>query len=94
MRFLSRRVSAGSSAEFRRLALEPHAWLREAVKGITVMPEFDLRYLLLIPFSLAEAFLLWALWQLNKEISKEKRRQSQIPSSVEGTSHRLFSKAI
>ena len=58
------------------------------------MPEFDLRYLLLIPFTLAEAFLFWALWQLNREICKEKKREGRIPSSVESTGHKLFSKAI
>jgi hypothetical protein len=58
------------------------------------MPEFDLRYLLLIPFTLAEAFLLWALWQLHREISKQRKRQSRIPSRVGSKVQRLFSKAF
>ena len=57
------------------------------------MSEFDLRYLFLIPLTLAEAFLLWALWQLQREIRKERKRQRQIPSSVESAVQRLFFKA-
>jgi hypothetical protein len=37
------------------------------------MSEFDFRYLMLIPFTLAEAFLLWAVWQLQKQMKKPKR---------------------
>jgi hypothetical protein len=40
------------------------------------MLDFDFRYLLLIPFTLGEAFLLWALWQLHKQI---KGRQDAKP---------------
>jgi hypothetical protein len=57
------------------------------------MSEFELRYLFLIPLSLAEAFLLWALWQLQREIRKERKRQRQIPSGLESRVQRLFSKA-
>ena len=32
------------------------------------MTEFDLRYVFLVPLTLAEAFQLWALWQLQREI--------------------------
>jgi hypothetical protein len=31
------------------------------------MPNFSLTSLLLIPFALGEAFLIWALWQLFKQ---------------------------
>lgn len=31
------------------------------------MPPITFRTLLLIPFALGEAFLLWALWQLIKQ---------------------------
>jgi len=57
------------------------------------MPEFDLRYLLLIPFTLAEAFLFWALWQLQREMRKQRKHQSRVPSRVGSTVQRLFSKA-
>jgi hypothetical protein len=64
------------------------------VKQIPVMPEFDLRYLLLIPFTLAEAFLFWALWQLQREMLKQRKHQRRIHSGVGSTVQRLFSKAI
>lgn len=57
------------------------------------MSEFDLRFLFLIPLAMAETFLLWALWQLQKEIRKERKRQRHAPSAVESTVQRLFSKA-
>jgi len=57
------------------------------------MPEFDLRYLFLIPFALAETFLLWSLWQLQREIHKERKCQRQIPSGLKSSVQRLFSKA-
>jgi len=57
------------------------------------MPEFDLRYLLLIPFTLAEAFLFWALWQLQREMRKQRKHQSRVPSRAGSTVQRLFSKA-
>jgi hypothetical protein len=66
----------------------------EAAKGNPAMSEFEFRYLFLIPLTLAEAFLLWALWQLQREIRKERKRQRQVPSSVESTVQKLFSKAI
>jgi hypothetical protein len=44
------------------------------------MPEFDLRYLLLIPFTLGEAFLLWAIWQLQKQMRKPKRASARLKS--------------
>jgi hypothetical protein len=42
------------------------------------MPDFDPRYLLLIPFTLAEAFLLWAIWQLQKQLRKPKNGKSRL----------------
>jgi len=57
------------------------------------MLEFDLRYLLLIPFTLAEAFLFWALWQLQREMRKQRKHQSRVPASAGNTVQRLFSKA-
>jgi hypothetical protein len=39
----------------------------KAAKGVHPMPNFSLTSLLLIPFALGEAFLIWALWQLFKQ---------------------------
>jgi hypothetical protein len=39
----------------------------EAAKGVPPMHEFSFMSLLLVPFSLGEAFLIWALWQLFKQ---------------------------
>ncbi|MGA3012008.1 MAG: hypothetical protein ABSD72_17265 [Terracidiphilus sp.] len=58
------------------------------------MTEIDLRYLFVVPVALAEAFLLWALWQLQTEIRKERKRQGQIPSSLGSTAQRLFPKTF
>lgn len=65
----------------------------EAAKGVRPMLEFDPRDLLLIPFTLAEVFLFWALWQLHKEMRKEKRHRSQTPFRLGSSAQRLFSKA-
>jgi hypothetical protein len=43
---------------------------QKAAEGTMKMPDFDFRYLMLIPFTLAEAFLFWAIWQLQKQMRK------------------------
>jgi hypothetical protein len=65
----------------------------KAAKGNPAMTDFDLRYVFLVPLTLAEAFLIWALWQLQREIRKERKRQRQIPSSLESAVQKLFFKA-
>ncbi len=57
------------------------------------MPEFDPRDLLLIPFTLAEVFLFWALWQLHKEMRKQRKHGGQTHFRLGSSVQRLFSKA-
>jgi len=66
----------------------------EEAKGNPAMSEFDLRYLFLIPLTLAEAFLLWALWQLQKRNSQGKKASKT--SSLQRGEHgsEALSKAI
>jgi hypothetical protein len=45
----------------------------QAAKGVPAMTDFDPRLLLLMLLTLAEAFLIWAVWQLQKELNKVHR---------------------
>jgi hypothetical protein len=54
----------------------------EATKGVPAMTIFDPRLLMMIPLTLAEAFLFWAVWQLQKELNKVHRRNKRYKRQI------------
>ena len=54
------------------------------------MPALDFRILLLIPLALAEAFLLWTLWNL----ILQSRKKSHTPSRLAGSSQKQASAQV